>query len=110
MRPEFLGAGLVTLEFLLCVGLTGPRNHDDCCERKNRSIKCRLHRVTPYAARWSCDCCLNVSRDELLVCSKVGQTIKNAITSAEGEKRAPLRPVRQKQKTKRYFFKLRVTG
>jgi hypothetical protein len=57
MGPEFLGAGLIRVErlvlrllLLLCVGLTGPRRKGDCCKRKNGSIECRFHRVTPYAA------------------------------------------------------------
>jgi hypothetical protein len=51
MGPEFLGAGLITVQrFLLCVGLTDPRDNDDCRERKNRSIESRFHRLTPYAA------------------------------------------------------------
>jgi hypothetical protein len=51
MSPEFLGARVVFLQrLLLGVGLTGPRDNEDCRERKNRSIKSRFHRVTPYAA------------------------------------------------------------
>src|SRR5229473_3306749 len=51
MGPEFLGAGLVFFQrFLLRVGLAGPRDNDDRCDRKNRSIESRFHRVTPYAA------------------------------------------------------------
>ena len=65
MGPEFLGAGLIAMEgFLLCVGLAGPRDNGDCCERKNRSIESRFHRVTPYAAeRLRLLFILNVSRD-----------------------------------------------
>jgi hypothetical protein len=37
--------------FLLCVGLAGPRDNDDRCERKNGSIEGRFHRVTPFAAK-----------------------------------------------------------
>ena len=49
--PELLGAGLVFLQgLLLRAGLAGPRDNEDCCERKNRSIESRFHRVTPYAA------------------------------------------------------------
>jgi hypothetical protein len=52
MGPEFLGAGLVFLQSrLLCAGLTGPCDNDDCRERKNGSIESRFHRVTPYAAK-----------------------------------------------------------
>ena len=51
MGPEFLGAGLVFLQWLLlCAGLAGPRDKGNCRERKNRSIESRFHRVTPYAA------------------------------------------------------------
>jgi hypothetical protein len=35
---------------LLCADLTGACDKCDCCERKNRSIESRFHRVTPYAA------------------------------------------------------------
>jgi hypothetical protein len=67
MGPEFLGAGLVLLErFILRAGLTGPSDNEDCCERKNGSIECRFHRVTPFAAwRLRVLFILNVARDEL---------------------------------------------
>src|SRR6476660_7748599 len=48
MGPEFLVAGIVFLQrFLLGVGLTAPRDNEDRCERKNRSIESRFQRVTP---------------------------------------------------------------
>jgi hypothetical protein len=67
MGPELLGAGLVLLErLILRAGLTGPGDNEDCRERKNGSIECRFHRVTPYAAwRLRVLFILNVSRDEL---------------------------------------------
>src|SRR6202011_1893623 len=67
MGPEFLGAGLVLLEwFILRAGRTGPSDHNDCCERKNGSIESRFHRVTPSAAwRLRVLFILNVARDEL---------------------------------------------
>src|SRR3984957_324918 len=70
MGPEFLGAGLIGMErLLLRVGLAGPRDNDDCCERKDRSIESRFHRVTPYAAvRLRVLFILNVARDVALVC------------------------------------------
>src|SRR5438477_10978379 len=50
MGPKLLGAGFVLLQpLLLRVGLAGPRHNKDRCERKNRSIESRFHRVTPYA-------------------------------------------------------------
>src|SRR5882762_1954608 len=97
MGPEFLGAGFVFLQSrLLCAGLTGPRDNDDCCERKNGSIESRFHRVTPYAAkRLRLLFILNVSRDELWWWSAVRWIRpRNVITSAGGEKRAPRGPVR----------------
>src|SRR6476620_6223320 len=52
MGPKILGARLVFLQpLLLRIGLAGPRHNNHRCERKNRSIESRLHRVTPYAAR-----------------------------------------------------------
>ncbi len=51
ISPELLGAGLIFLQgLLLRVGLADPRDDEDGCERKNRSIESRFHRVTPYAA------------------------------------------------------------
>jgi hypothetical protein len=51
MGPEVLGTGLVFFQrLLLRVGLANPRDNEDGCERKNRSIESRFHRVTPYAA------------------------------------------------------------
>jgi hypothetical protein len=66
MGPEFLGAGLVLLEwFILRAGLTGPSDNEDRCERKNGSIESRFHRVTPSAAwRLRVLFILNVARDE----------------------------------------------
>jgi hypothetical protein len=49
---------------LLCADLTGACDKCDCCERKNRSIEGRFHRVTPYAAVRLLFI-LDVSRDEL---------------------------------------------
>ena len=51
MGPEILGAGLVFLQgLLLRAGLAGPRDNEDCCERKNGSIESRFHRVTPLCS------------------------------------------------------------
>src|ERR1700716_1401320 len=96
MGPEFLGAGLVFLQSLvLCAGLIGPRDNQDCCERKNGSIESRFHRVTPYAAkRLRLLFILSVSRDELWWIAVRWIAPENVITSTGGEKRARRGPVR----------------
>jgi hypothetical protein len=110
MGPEFLVAGLITFQLALRAGLSGSRNNNDCCERKNISIESRFHRVTPCAAvRPRLLLVLHAFERRALVWWKMDQTLKSYHIFRKREARAAQLDCTP-NKLRRNFFKLRSAG
>src|SRR5881398_3574976 len=83
MSPEILGAGFVFFQRLVLCGREASRaDGDNCCERKNRSIESRFHRVSPYAAGPAAMLFL------LCPCGRSLREAQNPTTSSAREKRS----------------------
>jgi hypothetical protein len=82
---------------LLCTGLTGAGDNEDCCERKNGSIESRFHRVTPCAARAAASVIYFGTFERRIWSAVKWIRRENGITSSAGEKRALRGSVRRKQ-------------